>query len=88
MKRHPEKQPCDTLSGTSTKNNFPIFIMRRDNPLMDVIPDGYDARRSDTPAHLLTESHTVPVATTGRDGKPNVAGKSVMVMKDKISLLS
>jgi predicted pyridoxine 5'-phosphate oxidase superfamily flavin-nucleotide-binding protein len=30
--------------------------------------------------HLLTESHTVPVATTGQDGKPNVAGKSVMVM--------
>jgi uncharacterized pyridoxamine 5'-phosphate oxidase family protein len=30
--------------------------------------------------HLLRELHTVPVATTGRDGKPNVAGKSVMVM--------
>ncbi|MCK9590572.1 MAG: pyridoxamine 5'-phosphate oxidase family protein [Methanoregula sp.] len=30
--------------------------------------------------HLLTELHTVPVATTGPDGKPNVAGKSVMVM--------
>jgi uncharacterized pyridoxamine 5'-phosphate oxidase family protein len=30
--------------------------------------------------HLLTELHTVPVATTGQDGKPNVAGKSVMVM--------
>jgi uncharacterized pyridoxamine 5'-phosphate oxidase family protein len=29
---------------------------------------------------LLTESHTVPVATTGPDGKPNVAGKSVMVL--------
>jgi uncharacterized protein len=30
--------------------------------------------------HLLTEWHTVPVATIGPDGKPNVAGKSVMVM--------
>ena len=30
--------------------------------------------------HLMTEWHTVPVATTGPDGKPNVAGKSVMVM--------
>ena len=30
--------------------------------------------------HLLTELHTVPVATVGPDGKPNVAGKSVMVM--------
>jgi predicted pyridoxine 5'-phosphate oxidase superfamily flavin-nucleotide-binding protein len=30
--------------------------------------------------HLLTECHTVPVATTGPDGKPNVAGKSIMVM--------
>jgi predicted pyridoxine 5'-phosphate oxidase superfamily flavin-nucleotide-binding protein len=29
--------------------------------------------------HLLTESHTVAVGTTGPDGKPNVAGKSVMV---------
>jgi predicted pyridoxine 5'-phosphate oxidase superfamily flavin-nucleotide-binding protein len=29
---------------------------------------------------LLKEWHTVPVATTGTDGKPNVAGKSVMVM--------
>jgi len=29
---------------------------------------------------LLTEWHTVPVATCGPDGKPNVAGKSVMVM--------
>ena len=29
---------------------------------------------------LLTEWHTVPVATMGPDGKPNVAGKSVMVM--------
>ena len=29
---------------------------------------------------LLTEWHTVPVATAGPDGKPNVAGKSVMVM--------
>jgi len=29
---------------------------------------------------LLTEWHTVPVATIGPDGKPNVAGKSVMVM--------
>jgi len=28
---------------------------------------------------LLREWHTVPVATTGSDGKPNVAGKSVMV---------
>lgn len=28
---------------------------------------------------LLTESHTVAVGTTGPDGKPNVAGKSVMV---------
>jgi uncharacterized pyridoxamine 5'-phosphate oxidase family protein len=30
--------------------------------------------------HLLMEWHTVPVATIGPDGKPNVAGKSVMVM--------
>lgn len=30
--------------------------------------------------HLLTEWHTVPVATMGPAGKPNVAGKSVMVM--------
>ena len=30
--------------------------------------------------HLLRELHTVRVATTGQDGKPNVAGKSVMVM--------
>ena len=30
--------------------------------------------------HLLTEWHTVPVATIGPDGKPHVAGKSVMVM--------
>ena len=30
--------------------------------------------------HLLTEWHTVPVATTGPDGTPNVAPKSVMVM--------
>ena len=30
--------------------------------------------------HMLREWHTVPVATTGSDGKPNVAGKSVMVM--------
>ena len=30
--------------------------------------------------HLLTEWHTVPVATTGPDGKPNIAGKSVMVI--------
>jgi hypothetical protein len=29
---------------------------------------------------MLKEWHTVPVATTGPDGKPNVAGKSVMVM--------
>ena len=29
---------------------------------------------------LLTKWHTVPVATSGPDGKPNVAGKSVMVM--------
>ncbi|MDD1699766.1 MAG: pyridoxamine 5'-phosphate oxidase family protein [Methanoregula sp.] len=29
---------------------------------------------------LLTQWHTVPVATTGPDGMPNVAGKSVMVM--------
>ena len=29
--------------------------------------------------NLLTESHTVAVGTTGQDGKPNVAGKSVMV---------
>jgi predicted pyridoxine 5'-phosphate oxidase superfamily flavin-nucleotide-binding protein len=28
---------------------------------------------------LLREWHTVPVATTGSDGTPNVAGKSVMV---------
>ena len=30
--------------------------------------------------NMLREWHTVPVATTGSDGKPNVAGKSVMVM--------
>jgi len=30
--------------------------------------------------HLLAEWHTVPVATTGPEGKPNVAGKSVMVL--------
>ena len=37
--------------------------------------------------HLLTDRHTVPVATIGPDGKPNVAGKSVMVMNpDNISL--
>ena len=30
--------------------------------------------------HLLTDWHTVPVASIGPDGKPNVAGKSVMVM--------
>ena len=30
--------------------------------------------------HLLTEWHTVPVATIGPEGKPNVAGKSIMVM--------
>ena len=30
--------------------------------------------------HLLTEWHTVPVATAGPDGTPNVAPKSVMVM--------
>jgi predicted pyridoxine 5'-phosphate oxidase superfamily flavin-nucleotide-binding protein len=30
--------------------------------------------------HLLTEWHTVPVATTGPEGKPNVAAKSVMVL--------
>lgn len=29
---------------------------------------------------MLREWHTVPVATTGPDKKPNVAGKSVMVM--------
>ena len=29
---------------------------------------------------LLNEWHTIPVATVGEDGKPNVAGKSVMVM--------
>jgi predicted pyridoxine 5'-phosphate oxidase superfamily flavin-nucleotide-binding protein len=34
--------------------------------------------------HLLTEGHTVPVATTGVDGKPNIAGKSVMVMNPEI----
>ena len=28
---------------------------------------------------LLREWHTVPVATAGKDGKPNVAAKSVMV---------
>jgi hypothetical protein len=33
--------------------------------------------------HLMTEWHTVPVATTGPDGKPNVAGKPVMVMNPK-----
>jgi hypothetical protein len=30
--------------------------------------------------HLLTEWHTIPVATVGTDGTPNVAPKSVMVM--------
>jgi predicted pyridoxine 5'-phosphate oxidase superfamily flavin-nucleotide-binding protein len=30
--------------------------------------------------HLLMEWHTVPVATVGPDGTPNVAPKSVMVM--------
>jgi len=30
--------------------------------------------------HLLTELHTVPVATVGPDGTPNGAPKSVMVM--------
>jgi len=30
--------------------------------------------------HLLSEWHTVPVATTGPEGRPNVAGKSVMVI--------
>ena len=30
--------------------------------------------------HLLTEWHTVPAATVGPDGTPNVAPKSVMVM--------
>jgi len=29
---------------------------------------------------LLTEWHTVPVATVGPDGNPNVAAKSVMVL--------
>ncbi|MDH5754422.1 MAG: pyridoxamine 5'-phosphate oxidase family protein [Candidatus Bathyarchaeota archaeon] len=29
--------------------------------------------------NLLKEWHTIPVATVGKDGKPNVAGKSVMV---------
>jgi uncharacterized pyridoxamine 5'-phosphate oxidase family protein len=29
---------------------------------------------------MLTECHTVPVATTGPDGSPNVAAKSVMVI--------
>ncbi len=33
-------------------------------------------------ANLLREWHTVPVATVGKDGKPNVAGKSVMVRDD------
>ena len=28
---------------------------------------------------LLKEWHTIPVATVGKDGKPNVAAKSVMV---------
>jgi hypothetical protein len=28
---------------------------------------------------MLTECHTVPVTTTGKGGKPNVAIKSVMV---------
>ncbi len=30
--------------------------------------------------HLLTEWHTVPVATVGPDGTPSVAPKSVMIM--------
>jgi predicted pyridoxine 5'-phosphate oxidase superfamily flavin-nucleotide-binding protein len=30
--------------------------------------------------HLLTEWHTVPIATVGPDGTPNVTPKSVMVM--------
>jgi uncharacterized pyridoxamine 5'-phosphate oxidase family protein len=33
---------------------------------------------------LLTECHTVPVATIGPGGKPNVAVKSVMVMNPEI----
>ncbi|GAI21282.1 unnamed protein product [marine sediment metagenome] len=32
--------------------------------------------------NLLKKWHTVPVATVGKDGKPNVAGKSVMVRED------
>ena len=33
--------------------------------------------------NLLKEWHTIPVATVGKDGKPNVAGKSVMVRDDE-----
>jgi predicted pyridoxine 5'-phosphate oxidase superfamily flavin-nucleotide-binding protein len=33
----------------------------------------------DTLVQLFKEWHTIPVATVGRDGKPNVAAKSVMI---------
>jgi len=33
--------------------------------------------------NLLKEWHTIPVATVGKNGKPNVAGKSVMVRDDE-----
>ncbi|MDD1672598.1 MAG: pyridoxamine 5'-phosphate oxidase family protein [Methanomicrobiales archaeon] len=35
---------------------------------------------------LLNEWHTIPVATVGKEGKPNVAGKSLMV-RDNESLI-
>ena len=36
--------------------------------------------------NLLRDWHTVPVATVTKDGKPNVAGKSVMVWDDETIL--
>ena len=33
--------------------------------------------------NLLKEWHTIPVATVGKDGRPNVAGKSVTVRDDE-----
>ena len=54
-----------------------MFIMAADNPLPDVIPM---VTMPEDLIHLLTELHTVPVATTGPEGKPNIAAKSVMVL--------
>ncbi len=36
--------------------------------------------------NLLREWHTVPVATVGKDGKPNVAGKNIMFRDDETIL--